>query len=286
MEGWIKCMVGCNKHIYIVAEYTVVEGKRSYGMKPTIIIDAGHGGFDNGATYNGRREKDDTLRLALAVGQRLEEMGFPVVFTRTSDIYQKPIDKATIANQSGGDYFVSIHRNSSPNTNQYDGVQTLVYSDAGVPAAMARNVNEELERIGFRNINVDERRDLAVLRRTSMPAILVEAGFINSDKDNQIFDENFDAMANAVATGIGNTVGGSKQENRDKMFGVQVGLFRRFENAQYQLEEMMEQGYYAQIVEWNGYYTVVVGREDDLDDARELERELKGRGYNTLIVNL
>lgn len=70
------------------------------------------------------------------------------------------------------------------------------------------------------------------------------------------------------------------------MFGVQVGLFRRFENAQYQLEEMMEQGYYAQIVEWNGYYTVVVGREDDLDDARELERELNQRGYDTLIVNL
>lgn len=265
-------------------------------MQPTIIIDAGHGGFDAGASYNGRREKDDTLRLALAVGERLEQAGFPVVFTRTTDVYQKPIDKATLANQSGGDYFVSIHRNSGTMPNQYSGVQTLVYNDAGVPATMARNINEELERIGFRNINVEERKDLAVLRRTSMPAILVEAGFINSDEDNRIFDEKFDAMADAIATGIENTVGNSAGRNNrssnrrggaaDKMFGVQVGLFRRYENAQYQLEEMMEQGYYARIIEWNGYYTVVVGREDDLDDARKLERELQQRGYGTLIVNL
>ncbi|MBQ4057822.1 MAG: N-acetylmuramoyl-L-alanine amidase [Lachnospiraceae bacterium] len=265
-------------------------------MQPTIIIDAGHGGFDAGASYDGRREKDDTLRLALAVGQRLEQAGFPIVYTRTTDVYQKPIDKATLANQSGGDYFVSIHRNSSTIPNQYSGVQTLVYNDAGVSAALARNINDELEQVGFNKINVEERKDLAVLRRTSMPAILIEAGFINSDEDNRIFDQKFDAMVQAITTGIENTVGVSSDQTkkdgnsgkrmRNRMFGVQVGLFRRFENAEYQLEEMMEQGYYAQIIEWNGYYAVVVGREDDLDDARELERELKRKGYETLIVNL
>ena len=73
-------------------------------MQPTIIIDAGHGGFDAGASYDGRKEKDDNLRLALAVGQRLEQAGFPVTFTRTTDVYQRPVDKAILANQSGGDY--------------------------------------------------------------------------------------------------------------------------------------------------------------------------------------
>lgn len=272
-------------------------------MQPTIIIDAGHGGFDNGASFEGRREKNDTLRLALAVGQRLEAAGFPVVFTRTADVYQSPINKATIANQSGGDYFVSIHRNSSTTPNQYSGVQTLVYNDSGVPAELARNINAELEQVGFNNINVEERRDLAVLRRTSMPAVLVEAGFINSTEDNQIFDDNFDAMASAIATAIENTVGvaqdvstgtsgtnirddGGLMRTGNRLFGVQVGLFRRFENAQYRLEEMLEQGYTAQIIEWNGYYTVVVGQERSLETARELERELKRRGYETLIVNL
>ena len=49
-------------------------------MQPTIIIDAGHGGFDAGASYDGRKEKDDNLRLALAVGQRLEQAGFPDIY--------------------------------------------------------------------------------------------------------------------------------------------------------------------------------------------------------------
>ena len=62
-------------------------------MQPTIIIDAGHGGFDNGASFQGRREKDDTLRLALAVGERLETAGFPVVFTRNTDVYQNLLIK-------------------------------------------------------------------------------------------------------------------------------------------------------------------------------------------------
>lgn len=263
-------------------------------MQPTIIIDAGHGGFDAGASYNGRKEKDDNLRLALAVGQRLEQEGFPVIFTRTTDVYQRPIDKATIANQSGGDYFVSIHRNSGNLANQFSGVQTLVYNDAGIAADLARNINDELEQIGFNKINVEERKDLAVLRRTSMPAVLIEAGFINSDEDNQIFDQNFEDMVNAIATAIENTVGGAPEQlgngagkrGQQRRFGIQVGLFRRFENAQYQLEEMLEQGYSAQIIEWNGYYAVVVESEDSLDDARELERELNRRGYNTLIVNL
>lgn len=275
-------------------------------MQPTIIIDAGHGGFDNGASFEGRREKNDTLRLALAVGERLEAAGFPVIFTRTADVYQSPINKATIANQSGGDFFVSIHRNSSGIPNQYNGVQTLVYSDSGVTGELARNINAELEQVGFNNINVEERKDLAVLRRTSMPAVLVEAGFINSVEDNRIFDDNFMAMANAIATAIENTVGvvqdvsmtdtgsrtrtningSSSSQRHSRLFGVQVGLFRRFENAQYRLEEMMEQGYFAQIIEWNGYYTVVVGQESSLEDARELERELNRRGYETLIVNL
>ena len=103
-------------------------------MEPTIIVDAGHGGYDNGATYGGRREKDDNLRLALAVGERLQQAGFPVVYTRTTDVYQRPIDKAQLANESNGDYFVSFHRNASPDSNTYSGVQTLVYRDTGLPA--------------------------------------------------------------------------------------------------------------------------------------------------------
>ena len=73
-------------------------------MAVKIVIDAGHGGYDAGATYNGRREKDDTLALALAVGEILEAQGYDVVYTRTDDVYDSPVQKARIGNESGADF--------------------------------------------------------------------------------------------------------------------------------------------------------------------------------------
>lgn len=167
-----------------------------------IALDAGHGGSDPGAVYKGRQEKDDTLDLTLAVGDILKKNGIDVYYTRTTDEYETPFKKATDANNSSADLFVSIHRNSSENPNQYSGVETLVYSDTGLKAEVARNINNQLEDAGFKNLGVDERKNLVVLKRTKMPAVLVEVGFINNDKDNYLFDEEFDSIAQAIADGI------------------------------------------------------------------------------------
>ena len=64
---------------------------------------------------------------------------------------------------------------------------------------MAQNINEGLEALSFINLGVKERPGLVVLRRTQMPAVLVEVGFINSDTDNRLFDNNFDDIALAIA---------------------------------------------------------------------------------------
>lgn len=172
-----------------------------------IAVDAGHGGSDYGATYNGRAEKDDNLKLALAVGDILEKNGIDVVYTRTTDEYETPFKKATDANDAKADYFVSIHRNSSPTPNQYTGVETLVYNNSGIKSQMAANINSELEKAGFKNLGITERPNLVVLKRTKMPAVLVEAGFINNDKDNETFDKNFNQIANGIADGILKTLG-------------------------------------------------------------------------------
>jgi N-acetylmuramoyl-L-alanine amidase len=165
-------------------------------------LQSAHGGSDPGAVYKGRQEKEDTLDLTLAVGDILKKNGIDVYYTRTTDEYETPFKKATDANNSGADLFVSIHRNSSENPNQYSGVETLVYSDTGLKAEVARNINNQLEDAGFKNLGVDERKNLVVLKRTKMPAVLVEAGFINNDKDNYLFDEEFDSIAQAIADGI------------------------------------------------------------------------------------
>ena len=79
-------------------------------MAYKIVLDAGHGGEDPGAVYKDRKEKDDNLKLTLAVGKILEENGVDVVYTRTTDIYQTPFEKAKAANEAGADFFISFHR--------------------------------------------------------------------------------------------------------------------------------------------------------------------------------
>ena len=171
-------------------------------MSKTIIIDPGHGGFDPGAVYENRKEKDDNLRLALAVGQELQNTGYQIIYTRTDDRYDSPYDKAQIANSAGGDLFLSFHRNFAETPDLYQGVQALVYDKNPLALRVAKNVNEELESIGFKNLGIESRKELVVLRRTSMPAVLLEVSFINSAEDNRLFDEKFDAIANAIATGV------------------------------------------------------------------------------------
>ena len=138
----------------------------------------------------------------MAVGNILQNAGQNVIYTRTGDVYETPSQKAQEANAANADYFVSIHRNSSPYDNQYTGIESLVYNRYGTAAKMAGNINRQLEDIGFVNQGVNERTNLAVLRQTNMPAVLVEVGFINTDRDNMLFDSRFNEIAQAIADGI------------------------------------------------------------------------------------
>lgn len=189
-------------------------------MPYSIMLDAGHGGRDPGAVYNGRQEKDDALALTLAIGELLQERGIDILYTRTTDIYESPYQKAMEANIAGVDFFISIHRNSYPTDNTVSGVESLIYDKSGIKYKMAQNINDQLESVGFVNLGVKERPGLVVLRRTQMPAVLVEVGFINSDVDNQIFDNNFNDIALAITQGILDTLdlGGRNCKRCDTAF--------------------------------------------------------------------
>ena len=283
-------------------------------MPYSIMLDAGHGGRDPGAVYNGRQEKDDTLALTLAVGEILQGRGIDVLYTRSTDVYESPYQKAMEANEAGADFFVSIHRNSYPTDNTVSGVETLVYDKSGLKLQMAENINEQLEAIGFVNLGVKERPGLVVLRRTRMPAVLVEAGFINSDTDNQLFDENFDDIALAIAEGIldtlqmngliennmnsgnmgnppGNNTGNSRPGNDSEhsegipQYTVQAGAFRNGAYADRLQKELLEQDFPAVTSQGGGLYRVTVGTFPTLDEAADMERRLKRAGYQTVIVS-
>lgn len=254
-----------------------------------IAIDAGHGGADPGAVYQGRQEKDDNLKLALAIGERLEQKGLDVFYTRTEDIYETPFQKAMSANKSGADFLVSLHRNSSEYPNQYTGVETLVYDKNGEKTEIAEEINESLENIGFRNNGVKERPGLVILRRSRMPAILVEAGFINSEEDNRLFDEEFDQIADGIADAIGDYFrikdDTAQEKDEDEVYyRVQTGAYRNRENALKQHKKLEEEGYPAFIVEKDGYYLVQVGAFQKLENAVRMEASLRENGYQTYIT--
>jgi N-acetylmuramoyl-L-alanine amidase len=234
-----------------------------------VILDAGHGGPEPGAIYEGRQEKDDNLRLALAVGEILEQNGVEVAYTRTEDVYDTPFEKAQIANREGGDFLISFHRNSSPEANQYSGVETLVYDKSGDKVTLAENINEELEDVGYRNLGVKERPGLVILKRSQMPAVLVETGFLNTEADNALFDEQFDAIAQAIAEAVldtvgerpdwmmedevmQNVVGESDQmmndapvQIKEKFYRVQTGAFKNRQYAEDMLYQLLKENYPA-----------------------------------------
>lgn len=254
-------------------------------MTNRVVIDPGHGGYDSGAIYGGRHEKNDNLNLALAVGQILTNNGVEVLYTRSEDVYSSPLRRAQIANAENADLFISLHRNSSPLPNTYSGVETLIYDKKGIKPMAAEIINSELEKTGFVNLGVDIRKDLPVLRRTNMPALSVNVGFINTDTDNVLFDNQFDAIANGIANGILKTLATMNETvNSTHTYRVQVGLFKILANAVNLQYELSLLGYEPLIVPQGELYAVQIGELPSLDQAAILEQELKRLGYSTLIV--
>lgn len=215
-------------------------------MADTVYLDAGHGGYDRGASYEGRLEKEDALQLTMEVGRLLQEKGVDVKYTRTTDVYNSPYEKAAIANNGDADLVVSIHRNAAVTPNLYNGVQSLLFDDSGFKAQVARNINNQLEEVGYKNINVEERPNLTILRRTKAPAVLVEVGFIDSDIDNELFDERFEQTANAIAEGILESLRVQSQ-SLTQLYAVQVGTYVDYNNAISRANDLKNLGYDVKI---------------------------------------
>ncbi len=157
-----------------------------------ICIDAGHGGKDPGAVGFGRLEKDDVLKFSLALGRELSKYGHQIHYTRTTDTYEGVTRKANEANSFGANLMVSNHRNAG--VSSANGYESLVYKTSGLAYAIALDINAGMRRLGFRDRGVKVRTDLAVLRRTNMPSILPEWGFISNSSDNAKYDQHFNDM--------------------------------------------------------------------------------------------
>ncbi|MBQ3195104.1 MAG: InlB B-repeat-containing protein [Clostridia bacterium] len=174
-----------------------------------VILDAGHGGSDPGAMLDPREEADDTLRMTLAVGQLLEEAGFSVAYTRTTDVFDSIYVKAAKGEAGNFRAFVSFHRNSA--TSLAEGVEYYYQTGETISQPLANAFNTEFVADGIWKNRGVKTASYVVLTQTSFPAALIELGFINNPDENTKFDTYFNETAQASARSIikylGHTVG-------------------------------------------------------------------------------
>ena len=168
----------------------------------TVVIDAGHGGIDRGGGPGQViPEKPYTLDTALRLQRALQERGVHTVMTRTGDYFVPLPERVMIGSSQGDAIFVSVHFNSAPREEAH-GIETYYYrSDSfGLAARLHRAQLASLDTID-RNIR---RRGFFVLRRSAIPAVLCEGGYLtNAEESRTILDASYrERWAQNVADAI------------------------------------------------------------------------------------
>lgn len=177
-----------------------------------VVIDPGHGGMDCGATRSGIYEKDITTDVSKRVTQILRSNGYKVYMTRDEDKDVSLQDRVTFAEEHDPDIFVSIHVNSSEGTTA-TGLETHYYHDYSI--SLAKTVHTALTK----GVNSKDRglfkSKFYVINHTTMPAILIEIGFISNDEEraDMVSAKRKQATAKSIAEGIMNYY---KQQQKEK----------------------------------------------------------------------
>lgn len=181
-------------------------------MAIKIFIDQGHNpsGPNTGSVGNGLNEADITYNVGVILKDLLEANGnFSVMLSRKSpsEVLGSSnagslTERVRMANTWGADYFISIHTNAVANP-QANGTEVFTYRLFGPAYNMAvRILNSIVTRLNMRNRGVKQGSNLFVLRRTRMPALLIELGFITNPQDAYKLENNQYGFANAIYLGI------------------------------------------------------------------------------------
>ncbi|CZQ97871.1 N-acetylmuramoyl-L-alanine amidase [Trichococcus collinsii] len=185
-------------------------GGKIMGRK--IFIDDGHGGTDNGATGNGILEDAWNLEVCSMVEYELIALGHQVMSTRSTDIYVGLSERAIMANNWGAEIFISCHVNAGGGAGYEDFIyNALLSTDTDTPRlqdCIHASVTAVTNNYGLKNRG-QKTANYAVLRETYMPAILLEAGFLDNGSDAAILKNNQfkKEYAHAVVVGILNYFG-------------------------------------------------------------------------------
>ncbi len=168
----------------------------------TIVIDAGHGGFDRGGIPGQRvAEKTMALDVAQRVAKKLRTAGYRVIMTRDSDVFVTLGNRVAVANSLRDSEFVCIHFNSATRAGA-NGIETYYYrSDS---AGLAANIHRQVVSQTTSDNRGIRQRGFYVLRKTSVPSVLVECGFLtNPTEANLVLQSSYrERLAQGIADGV------------------------------------------------------------------------------------
>jgi N-acetylmuramoyl-L-alanine amidase len=168
----------------------------------TVVIDAGHGGHDDGARSRwGGREKNNTLAVALKLDSKLRAAGFRTVLTRRDDHFVELNDRAAISNRQNNAFFVSVHFNDS-RRRKIHGAE--VYYKAPVAQPVAQRILANVGSLPGGSRRYVKTANFRVLRLNRFPAVLVECGYLSNRSEGALCatEKHQERLASAIASAI------------------------------------------------------------------------------------
>ena len=191
----------------MVSEQEIVVPEEQEPRIPVIAIDPGHGGDDEGCSRGDVYEKEINLEIAGYLSTRLQELGFDVVMTREDNRTALSFEeRVRIAEDSGADIYVSIHQNAcEQQESSVQGIEIWYCKRTEGSERLARLVHKgALEKTGAKERQICESSDLYVLRETSIPACLIETGFLSDSGERKLLCDPIyqDKIAAGIAWGI------------------------------------------------------------------------------------
>lgn len=212
-----------------------------------VFLSAGHGGADPGAVAYGLKEKDINLQALLACKEVLERHGVTVIASRLKDENDRVGEETKEANASGADIAVSFHANAGGG----DGFEVYHWTNSKKGKKLAELGEKYVKALGQNSRGVKSGDHLYFIKNTTLPAVLFESFFVDNDKDNDIGDtvDKQKLFGVAYAKAILEYFGIEYREKRDTIYRVQVGAFAVKENAEKLRDELKGRGYEAILVE-------------------------------------
>lgn len=263
-----------------------------------IVIDPGHGGKDPGnlaSSANYENEKYINLKIARKTGKYIDSLlsNVKVIYTRTTDKYLSPEERAEVANNKNADYFLSIHCNHSTKS-EIKGVEIHVHTDRCKESIrFAKKINADLIKRakrysrGIKNFEDRNNSNILVVRDTQMPAVLVECGFMSNKVEEHYLNTDYgqSIIASSLYRSFREYSGLQKKPDCEVVYKVQIKASVEriplnsweFKNIEHKIEEVNEPNSTFK-------YKYYVGNYCTFDEANKLKKHLHKKGYKDAFV--